>query len=141
MRDIKFRAWDNRSLFEDTPIMRDMEYIYSYFMQDSRFNENLIFQQFTGLKDKNGKDIYEGDILLIEDQYTNAITDDSRGPLEPSGHLTPVIFKNSGFGVDILETEDFWSKGFYDFCNNLDDFGDIEVIGNIYENPELLETK
>ena len=73
---------------------------------------------FTGLKDKNGKDIYEGDIL---------IDGGNKGIVE--------YFSKIGlFGINL---------GGNSICNFQEDFlpTDCEVIGNIYENPELLEAK
>ena len=78
--------------------------------------KNIILMQFTGLKDKNGKEIYEGDIFT----FTNG----------PRKTVAKVVFEeamfkmkdNNGWGAMILQRE-----------------GDMEVIGNIYENPELLK--
>jgi len=77
--------------------------------------------QFTGLKDKNGNDIYEGDILLL-----------SRG-----GGIMPVVFleKASSFCLSIDKERDMmWFET--DLLN-----GYYEIIGNIHDNPELLKAK
>ena len=66
--------------------------------------------QFTGLKDKNGKEIYEGDIF------------------KKSNYFYQVVFEDGMFGV--------WTKNYG--WKVLTKFKFIEVIGNIYENPELL---
>jgi uncharacterized phage protein (TIGR01671 family) len=97
--------------------------------------------EWTGLKDKNGKEIYEGDIVIIEDSYTNVITDDGKGPIEDANHLAPVIFKGCSFGVDIQESGDCFDARFQSFTAITDENGqdEFEVIGNIYQNPELLE--
>ena len=68
--------------------------------------------QYTGLKDKNGKEIYEGDILLTNNQTYNY----------------EVKFEDCSFGVQTKH---------YGFIN-LIGCGELEIIGNIYENPELL---
>lgn len=81
----------------------------------------LVFMQCTGLKDKNGKLIYEGDILR------NTLTN----------KYASVAWHNTGAGY-------VWSKTIpnsylYEFGALFRVFGKYEVIGNIYENPELLE--
>lgn len=78
--------------------------------------------QFTGLTDKNGKEIYEGDILKITAFWDNELF-----------YGCPVVFDEGMFGFKIKE---------YTTVNNVMDISAFitEVIGNIYENPELLES-
>jgi hypothetical protein len=99
MRKFKFRIWDGKE--------------YSYF---DLFNvEGFIakdIQQFTGLKDKNRKGIYEGDIVKFIWLYEK----------------TGVIRWIHGYFAVVWEDEDYY---LWDV--------DVEVVGNIYENPELLE--
>lgn len=91
--------------------------------------------QYTGLRDKNGKEIYEGDICRVSSDtfYSN-----SYATLEESWELImQVVFCNYAFifrclqdkHLEILLAETLW-----------EDF-EIEIVGNIYENPELLEVK
>lgn len=81
------------------------------------YGDNLELLEWTGLKDKNGKDIYEGDIMIC---YHNDYYDDG-----------------SDRFVTVIEFMDgsFWSIN-EDCCSP----EDCEVIGNVYENPELLQT-
>jgi uncharacterized phage protein (TIGR01671 family) len=80
--------------------------------------------QYTGLKDKNGKEIYEGDICYV-------YPDEWEFQLEGCNHN--VIYFEGGFGLK-RDKNPFYPlyKSLADYCN---------VIGNIYENPELLEVK
>ena len=106
MREIKFRAWDSgKRKFIYTSVPRfngcwDIDFL------------DVEFQMATGLKDKNGKEIYEGDIVNTD------------------GIVKEVVF-------------DKWLPGFIglvSYPGEIEvDEKKIEVIGNIYENPELLK--
>lgn len=78
-------------------------------------NDSCILMQYTGLKDKNGKEIYEGDI--IEFEYHNG------GGF--SRVKEPVTFYNGQFSV--------WQESINNYNEN------CEIIGNIFENPELVQ--
>jgi len=87
------------------------------------FPENFTLLQYTGLKDKNGKEIYEGDVIKY-----HRVFEKKREVIE----LTSCIkFQDGAFGFDM--------KGFNDMFMSLGDDSDIEVIGNIFENSELLK--
>ena len=153
LREVKFRAWDKK--IKQMCDVGEIHYCYGGLkvfgtgvhlsngwvteFNNCKHDCDVALMQYTGLKDKNGKEIYEGDILLILDSEIAPITDYGKGPLEPCNHLSEVIFKNGCFGANITEDRGAWSKDFYCFNVNLDDFDGVEVIGNIYENPELLE--
>jgi len=123
MREIKFRAWciATKKMFKVTIIHLDRHndrksdlynYVYSHKEDGS---PNCILMQFTGLTDKNGVEIYEGDIIYFQHN-------------EPWYDLTAQIVWNCF---------SFMLKGMYlNYCR---DEGTVEVIGNIYENPELLK--
>lgn len=99
--------------------------------------------QFIGLKDKNYKEVYEDDIVLLPDDYKDRILDDGSGPIEPFNHLSKVVFTNGSFGLQVSESGECFKEGFWSFERIKYESGDsiekLEVIGNAYENPELLE--
>jgi hypothetical protein len=85
--------------------------------------------QFTGLTDKNGKEIYQGDFLIDGDS-------------EPCRHQ--IIWDEWKAGFELLTmNDDGWEAGLFDYLAELIEtkdkprLTDFEVIGNIYENPEL----
>lgn len=83
--------------------------------------EGVIFTQSTGLFDRNGQEIFEGDILKVTDPF-----DETEGSIE-------VVFYSQGQAL--FATKDI-DKNIYKLCNTL--MFDVEIIGNIYEDSELL---
>ena len=79
--------------------------------------------QFTGLTDKNGKKIFEGDIIKIPDDYDEFGIN--------AGEIYEVYFAFGGFRLKPKYSK---AKGFW-----LEDDATVEIIGNIHDNPELLE--
>lgn len=123
----KFRAWDttNKEMFKDTfsitesgqVVVVEQENVMS--PPDYVFVEHLVIMQSTGLKDKNGKEVFVGDIIkctrgclhevYIEKEYGGTFI----------GGMPAIYLKGIKEGYAWTEAE--------------------EIIGNIYENPELLE--
>lgn len=115
MRQIKFRAWGcQRRPQDEWKMFVQEDWNIEKFLINLR-TECLSWKdlmQFTGLKDKNGKEIYEEDIVRWNQ----------------TGYTQSIVFKHGAFciGIELLSS--------YTEANL-----DIEVIGNIYENPELLK--
>lgn len=116
MREIKLRAWDK---YEKE--MVDWEQYKPELVARDFDNEELVVMQYTGRKDKNGKEIYEGDVV-------------------------DVIFYNYLRGVGIVKFDNSYGQwGVHmpkdNYIDNLYEWVEYgcKVIGNIYENPNLLE--
>lgn len=128
MRDIRFRAWDegngeflsffNVDIEGEVFLLGETENVSGLI---DYYPKNIILMQYTGLDDKNGKPIFEGDILRF-------IPDNIFGEVK-------VFNKSLCFGVEWVNSRtDFFTQLFYMECE-----AELEVIGNIYENSELLD--
>ena len=122
-REIKFRAWNKKEKYME--IVDDLQMFSNdlsigipskdYFLR----KDDVELMQYTGLHDKNGKEIYEGDIVKYRD---------SRGQ-----HIEKVIFDKGCFYAGM-----HWGSSTR-LAPKLINTRITEVIGNIYDNPELLE--
>jgi uncharacterized phage protein (TIGR01671 family) len=126
-REIKFRAWTG-----SVGTFNGMAYVGK---KIDHFDKDTPLMQFTGLKDKNGKDIYEGDIFkhcifdggysVIEDKNVNQFYYIGLIEQRQTGWGEKQISSNRNMGM--------WPMTVQECLNN------SEVIGNIYENKELIK--
>jgi uncharacterized phage protein (TIGR01671 family) len=120
MREIRFRAWDK---FADTPIMvyfdLDMLQERKTLLVDSVVDTDLM--QFTGLVDHCGKDIYEGDVVASRTDNHVVFYDEQ-----------PAYYRTRSLTNGTMQSLSQW-------INEQVPVNDLEVIGNICENPELLD--
>ena len=121
MRELKFRAWTMGVMlysgkdFSTVPVNNQ-----PLATKDGGMATNLELMQYTGLKDKNGNDVYESDIIKWEQQADVYGTDTEQAVVKfTNGCFTPIGYDGN---------DEFYSR----------DIPTCEVIGNIYENPELL---
>jgi len=134
-REIKFRAKHKKWVKDVWVVWRVPERKKDI---AGRIDESTL-GQFTGLKDKNGKEVWEGDILCVFDEAVVPVTDEGQGPIEPCNHLVAVEMRNGVWGFEIPASDDGETGwyGLHYWSEEISSDG-FEVIGNIYENPELL---
>ena len=123
----KFRAWteEGKAMYYDAYPFKDDTLLLSY--DEIAFDEvpasDFILMQSTGLLDKNGNEIFEGDIVKYE-AGCNTVTEEV------------VYDKNfAGFGVKDADANIIFTFG--ELAEDID-LHSLEVIGNIYKNPDLL---
>ena len=132
MREIKFRGitgttegkkWVYGYLYKIKSFFsEDYQYfIKNEHLQETRVDEDTI-GQYTGLKDKNGKEIYEGDIIRFKDRITNK---EDVFTVKYSEERASFVLNNKVYDEMTINARDKILL--------------VEVIGNIYDNPELLE--
>ena len=117
MREILFRGWDEKN----KEMVDNINLLFSNHLNDcfEEYEEcGLKIMQYTGLKDRNGKEIYEGDVLDHPMQGKRVV-------------YYPFNERVASYGLREISTG---------MCSTLQDSHRVyEIIGNIYENPELLK--
>lgn len=125
MREIKVRAWYKpyKQMCQVESLRFDGNGVYTAVLIEESFYDRriveadeIVIEQFTGLKDKNGVNIYDGDILI----------DDTGEPIE----YWVVKFSEGGFVGECAGV----AESLFELTN-------LEVVGNIHKNPELVEEK
>lgn len=145
MRPIKFRAWDkiHKEMLYDVLEIEQGGFSFKTELEETRpinKGRDFVWQQFTGLLDKNGKEIYEGDILKTQiGKYVWHYQ--ARCYTEFDGNIYgDTVYRN------FRSVENEYSENDYEFGEfyvndktrkHLND-GYLEIIGNIYENKDLL---
>jgi uncharacterized phage protein (TIGR01671 family) len=144
-REIKFRVWDK---LEKRFIYPDEGYQGHYTLslrgkfhnlQNGSGGDEYIIQQYTGLKDKNGKEIYEGDIITF-DEYPNGIFVVGWSVYEEVGWS--LFVKNINAILSVYEPLAYTFNGielYEEYPVSYFVQNGYTVIGNIFENPELLK--
>lgn len=146
MREIKFRAWNNKkgefvwpwpNAFWILGEITVFDMLRQLGLTIEEYYKELVVEQFTGLTDKNGKEIFEGDIvrrpghpcLSIIRYFTDAWKEFRiMGAFVYDIYAVPGQFYSDGVDTDLIENDGKWGK-----CAN------CEVIGNIHENKDLLK--
>ncbi len=132
-RPLKFRAWDDTKKEWTFNIKVNINITESVgsrtgniWMKSARKFHKVVIEQYTGLKDMHGKEIYEGDIVF--DKRCRIYTG------LPSDNHTYIVKWEERIATFVLYHTGKYSNSFVMFK----DYKDLEVIGNVHENPELL---
>lgn len=130
MREIKFRVYDSRT---PNPRMYYFSFEEMSGLDDSWFGDDFIWQQYTGLKDKNSKEIYEGDIVKQTDPRL-------KGRGDWYEEFYEIKFEDGCFMAVFGKGKNYCAEPVARYLE-YPEYSDVEIIGNIYENPELLGDK
>lgn len=139
MREIKFRAWNKEN--KTMNVVKELSFVQH---QDGRLDmidagwrnpiKTFELMQYTGVRDKNEKEIYEGDIVRWHE-----VLHTSRGIHDYGVSFGVVEFRTTNWSSEFEIKHVKGENRFYDEMGPRFSFDDVEVIGNIYENPELVK--
>jgi len=139
MREIKFRVWlKENQLMSDVFTLSRTTQGWGMAAVDYRPKDHYELMQYTGLKDKNGREIYEGDIVRLNNKNYDPEYD-----LFYEGIVVVEQTESLGFNLKAIdpvidgEFNKYDSSRFWHFARE----DTTEIIGNIYENPELVGEK
>lgn len=134
MRDIKFRVWDKD--FNKMVMVHDARFVNGLMIgaKGVNWDSKTDLMQYTGLKDKNGVEIYEGDIVRIQE---TTVAQNEKQRLLMDADIRG--YDEVGFVEYDAEGADYQINFGGEFVRGFTGDQVREVIGNIYENPELLK--
>ena len=121
MREILFRAWDGRKMRTKDLVVYEGDLYMGWRNFEDGITSDDPLMQYTGLTDKNGVKIFDGDIVSAWSQGWNA-TGEVKHRIDGLWFMYPA----------------YQHKIMWGLCPNPEGKTSVEVIGNIYENPELL---
>ena len=131
MRPIKFRAWTGKKIIS-WDVLRNLKTIMLSLILEG-FHRDYIPMQFTWLLDKSGKEIYEGDIVKRDDRSNGRYWRFAVVELDPD-----IQFNCSSINeIDWIKNSSDYTFHYWQFVYK-DTENHLTIIGNIYENPELI---
>jgi hypothetical protein len=137
-RELNFRAWDGKhispviSLYLDADTDEEFVEVSCTCGCGNPFEyskSEVVVMQCTGLKDSNGKDVYEGDIVLVT----------PHAGMDKSSYYGVFEFVPGGFQLKAPKERFPFGGGYVPYLQSMGLLCGIEVVGNIYENPEFLK--
>lgn len=133
MKEIKFRAWDvenNKMIQNYAHVSKYGQFYTAWTSTDSE--REYIPMQYTGLQDRTGRNIYEGDIVIASKMpyYWEFVKSVNKGLVVYNNHTASYRIKMDNYHSSTIGESD---------TVKFNPVSKYEVIGNIYENPELLD--